>query len=69
MGRTGSCLDNAVDYLPPLEWEQRHRHDHSLTVNPGRIATVSGRWGKSNSAGLLHSRFKGRRLAGCRPES
>ena len=72
MGRTGSCLDNAVaesffatlkvelvdrhhyrtraqarasifrwiawynqrrlhsanDYLPPLEWEQRHRHDH-----------------------------------------
>jgi putative transposase len=73
MGRTGSCLDNAVaksffatlevelvdrchygirararasifhwiawysqrrlhstnDYLPPLEWEQRHRHDHS----------------------------------------
>jgi putative transposase len=74
MGRTGSCLDNAVaesffatlkvelvdrhhyrtraqarasifrwiawynqrrlhstnDYLPPLEWEQRHRHDHPL---------------------------------------
>jgi putative transposase len=74
MGRTGSCLDNAVaesffatlkvelvhrqhyrtraqarasifrwiawynvrrlhstnDYLPPLEWEQRHRHSHSL---------------------------------------
>ena len=74
MGRTGSCLDNAVaesffatlkvelvdrhhyrtraearasifrwiawynqrrlhsanDYLPPLAWEQRHRHNHSL---------------------------------------
>jgi putative transposase len=74
MGRTGSCLDNAVaesffatlkvelvdrhhyrtraearasifrwiawynqrrlhstnDYLPPLEWEQQHRHDHPL---------------------------------------
>jgi putative transposase len=74
MGRTGSCLDNAVaesffatlkvelvdrchyrtraqartsilrwiawynvrrlhstnDYLPPLEWEQRHRHGHPL---------------------------------------
>src|SRR5215212_9511674 len=74
MGRTGSCLDNAVaesffatlkvelvdrqhyrtraqarasifrwiawynlrrlhstnDYLPPLEWERRHRHDHPL---------------------------------------
>jgi putative transposase len=74
MGRTGSCLDNAVaesffatlkvelvgrchyrtraqarasifrwiawynqrrlhstnDYLPPLAWEQRHRHDHPL---------------------------------------
>jgi putative transposase len=74
MGRTGSCLDNAVaeswfaslkvelvdrqhyrtraearasifawihwynrgrlhstnDYLPPVEWEQQHRHDHPL---------------------------------------
>ena len=80
MGRTGSCLDNAVaesffatlkvelvdrhhyrtraearasifrwiawynqrrlhstnDYLPPLAWEQRHRHNHSL---PSTLAT------------------------------
>ena len=86
MGRTGSCLDNAVaesffatlkvelvdryhyrtraearasifrwiawynlrrlhstnDYLPPLEWEQQHRQPSPATVNPGRIATVSG---------------------------
>jgi transposase InsO family protein len=78
MGRTGSCLDNAVaesffatlkvelvdryhyrtraqarasifrwiawynqrrlhstnDYLPPLVWEQRHRHDHPLPSTP-----------------------------------
>ena len=23
-------LHSANDYLPPLAWEQRHRHDHSL---------------------------------------
>jgi putative transposase len=23
-------LHSTNDYLPPLEWEQRHRHDHPL---------------------------------------
>jgi transposase InsO family protein len=25
-------LHSTNDYLPPLEWEQRHRHDHSLPL-------------------------------------
>jgi putative transposase len=47
-------LHSTNNYVPPMEWEKRHRHDHPVTVNPGRIATVSGQRGKSSHIGGHH---------------